>query len=528
MVLGLTEKMAMYFKFYLLLLFALLYGVIINMPVQAQKSNSHLDIADLENIFQQRIKKYRLDNGIRVVLMKNGINPTMACYLKIGVGSADEPFQKAGAAHFLEHLLFKGTNKLGTTNFRKEKVYLNQIKAIGERLDNQERMLLNPLLRQKDKEKIQNKKEQDQQLLTKLDKLSSVFRISEEDSQAYSAAGEYGYNAYTSADLTNYQIQLPKNRLELWAWLESNRFLKPVFREFYTERKIIQEERKMRYDTKPSSLLLELFVKTAFGMSPYGKPVIGFASNIPRLKQSDVEAFFAEHYIPSRMVITIVGDIEFEPTLSTIKKYFSKIPTKETPQFPPIEFVPTPGRRTAILSADNSPYLITGWYRPSMYDKDDILFDIVSKLLTEGLSSRLVKRLVIQEELVQSIDSYSAFPGSKIDSIFPIIATPYKEQDYDKVQKIIQEELQLLAEKGPTKQELEKVKNQFYAEITSSLESNSGLAEALSYYEVLLDDYKVFFTYLRAVQQINPKDIQRVIRTYFIEDKNTTVWIKKK
>ena len=124
--------------------------------------------------------------------------------------------------------------------------------------------------------------------------------ISEEDSKVYSLAGQLGYNAYTSADVTNYQVLLPKNRLELWAWLESSRFLNPVFREFYIERKVIQEERRMRYDSKPDSALYELFIKTAFGISPYGKPVIGFESNIPRLKWSGTQDFFYKKYIPSK------------------------------------------------------------------------------------------------------------------------------------------------------------------------------------------------------------------------------------
>ena len=343
----------------------------ITKPVLTQQ-----DILKIQERFSTNIKKYVLDNGIRIVLMKNTLSPTIACYLKIGVGSADEPFDIPGAAHFLEHLLFKGTPNIGTNNYILEKVYLKEIEVIGERIDTLERKLLNPLISDQERKEYRNQIDKNKSLLNVIEEKSQVFRIPEEDAKIYSLAGEVGYNAYTNTDVTNYQIQLPKNKLELWAWMESDRFLNPIFRGFYSEREVIQEERRMRLDNNAHGLLYELYVSTAFGTSPYGKPVIGYENNIPRLKQSDIRKFYNENYIPSRMVISIVGDIDFDESFSILKKYFEKIPTKPTPQFPPISIQNQNVKKTAILYKDSNPNLITGWHKPSIYDKDTIVFEV--------------------------------------------------------------------------------------------------------------------------------------------------------
>ncbi len=492
-----------------------------------QYDQKPFDIESLKSKFQNNIKKYTLKNGIRVILMKNGITPTIACYLKLGVGSSNESFDQAGVAHLLEHLLFKGTNQIGTTDFTKEKIYLKQIEVMGERIDKIKRKLLNPILAANEKKELEEKLKKTEPYFYTLQDLAKKFVISEEDSKAYSSAGGVRYNAYTSTDVTNYQIQLPKNRLELWAWLESSRFINPVFREFYTERKVIQEERKMRYDSRPRSLLYELYLKTAFGMSPYGKPVIGFESNIPRLKLKETKKFFREHYIPSRMVIGIVGDIEFEPTLDIIRKYFERIPSKKTPEFPPISYELQRVQRKSVLIAEHTPYMITGWSKPSVYHANDIIFDVLAKLLTNGKSSRLVKKLVIQEKIVQNIRAYTGIPGNQLPNHFSFFISAYSEKDYPKIMDMIYEEISTLKEKGPSMEELQRVKNRTYASLLSSLNSNAGLADSITYYEVLLNDYKKFFTFLEEMGKVHPEDIQKILQTYFITENNTTVQIKK-
>ncbi len=483
--------------------------------------------ADIEKKFESRIRKYTLKNGLRVILMKNGFTPTLACYLKVGVGSANEPFDQSGLAHFLEHLLFKGNEKLGTRNFEKEKIFQKQVEVEGERADAQRRKLLDPLLGDAKRQQLMQRLKNITNRMNYLQKFQRRYILSEEDSKAYSLAGQVGYNAYTSADVTNYQIKLPKNRLELWAYLESNRFINPVFREFYPERSVIIEERRMRTDSRPGSQLYELYIRKAFGMSPYGKPVIGFASNIPKMTMSDTRDFFERNYIPSRMVITIVGDLEFEPTLAIIRKHFSKLKAKPEPEFPPIEFEGSKGKVTAVLEAQHTPTLITGWHKPSIYHKDDIYFEVLSKLLTDGRTSRLYERLVVKEKLASYVYSYNGNPGEKLNNTMSIHLGAYKFEYYDKILKIIDEEIEKLQKDGPSEAEMKKVKTRFAAELINSLASNAGLANSLSYYELLLGDYRKFFALLKRIEKATPADIQRISKQYLIDRNNTTVYIKK-
>jgi len=496
------------------------------LALSASTPDEKFDIAAFRQKTEQNIRKRTLANGLRVILMRQPSSPTIACYLKIGVGSANESFDQSGTAHFLEHLLFKGTETLGTLDYAKEKPYLEQIEADGERIDTLERTLLNPLLTAAERKSTEEKLSKLSRRLAMWQSGAQRFVISEEDSQAYSQAGQLGYNAYTTTDVTNYQIKLPSNRLEMWAELESARFLNPILREFYPERKVIKEERRMRYDSRPTSLLYELFLKTAFGMSPYGKPVIGFEKSMHRLRLGETRDFFKRNYIPSRMVIAIVGDLDFEQSFAIIEKYFGRLKAQPTPEFPPTVYEPQRGRRIAWLEAKNSPAMIMGWARPPVTHADDRALEVLSRLLGEGQTSRLVNRLVIKDKIAGDVKVGSSTPGEKLDTQFTIFADVFDAANYSAVEKAVDDELQKLRNDGPSAEELQKIKNRYVAELVHTLQQNAGLADTLSYYELILQDYGKMFTALEEIEQIDAAKIREVAQKYFKETTNTTVYIK--
>jgi len=499
--------------------------LIFSKVVFSEEKKNNFDIKKIQAEFNAKIRKYTLDNGIRVILLRNKTSPTIACYLKIGVGSADEPFNQAGTAHFLEHLLFKGTDTVGTNNFDKEKIYLKEIEIYGNRVDRIKRELNDPLISQETRSSLEKELSVSEKRLQIFQKYTEEFVVSEEDSHIYSLAGQTGYNAYTNTDVTNYQIKLPSNRLELWAYMESSRFLNPVFREFYSERKVIKEERNMRYDSRPSSLLYELFNKTAYGMSPYGKPVIGYAENILQLTFADTLNFFKENYIPSKMVIAIAGDIEFDEAILIIKKHFEKIPDKSPPGFPSIPYQNSQGKKTAILEAESTPYLLTGWAKGREIDPENAVFDVLQNALTSGQNSRLVQRLIIREKIASGVEAYNGLPGGKLTNHFVISVNPYSEKDYERVQNIINEEIAKIGENGLDESEFIKIKNSYFKSIINSLDSNAGMAELLSYYELIYFDYNELFQYLAKIEKVNNEQIKEVIKSTFVDKKNTTVWI---
>lgn len=489
---------------------------------------SNAEIGKIKKEFEAKTRKYTLSNGIRVILFQNKVSPTVACYIKIGVGSANEPFDQAGTAHFLEHLLFKGTPVIGTTDFKKEKPYLDEIERLGNEIDLLRLKIRDPVL---DSKTIEKYKDEISKLSSKLKRAESnaqKFVISEEDSKIYSLAGQIGYNAYTTEDVTNYQIKLPKNRLELWAYLESSRFIEPIFREYYQEREVIQEERRMRFDSNPKAKLYEMFNSEAFGFSPYGKPVIGFANNLPYLTLEDTKNYYYKYYTPARMVIAISGDIDFKETLGVVRKYFEKIPKRDEPRFPPISYALPDGRRTAVLDADSTPYMITGWSKPAVSDPDNPVYEILSRILAHGRSSRLFKKLVIQERIAQSVAAYSGVPAEKLENQFAVFTEPYNEKDYKKIYKMILKEVNDIKKNGVSEKEILRVKNMIFKELIDSLDSNAGMADTMSYYELLLHDYNYLFTYMEQVQRITSDDIKRVANKTFVEKNNTTVWIHQK
>lgn len=213
-----------------------------------------------EKQFLEKIRKIKLENGLTAILMKRGTSPTLALYIKFKVGAVDETPEQAGIAHLLEHMLFKGTKNVGTSNFSEEEKYQIQIEVWGTKLDN-----LGLLKRDYLERGEEVPKELDDQItvlsrrLKNLIELQDSFIIKNEDSYIYEQNGEVGFNAYTSQDVTNYQIQLPSNRLEIWAKLESDRLKNPILREYYTERDVVIEERRMRTEDSGAGVLRERF-----------------------------------------------------------------------------------------------------------------------------------------------------------------------------------------------------------------------------------------------------------------------------
>ena len=236
---------------------------------------------------------------------------------RANVGSVQEGRGVTGLAHMFEHMAFKGTPRLGTTDYEAEK------KALGELEEaylayQEERLAVDP----------------DQERLTSL---QENFEAKQKEASQYVVKNEFGdiiereggvaLNAFTSADVTGYFYALPSNKVELFAYLESERFLHPVFREFYEERDVVMEERRLRVDNRPVGRLLEQFKSTAFMAHPYHHPIIGYASDIQSYTMTDAEQFFRTYYVPSNMVTAIVGDVKAETLIPILETYFGRIPS---------------------------------------------------------------------------------------------------------------------------------------------------------------------------------------------------------
>jgi len=464
--------------------------------------------SDLEN----RILKFSLKNGITVLLMERHLSPTVSFYIRQRAGAVDEINGKTGAAHLLEHMMFKGTTTIGTQNYDKERDILQEIKKTGQQLD---------LLRRRAEKSNAKNMEALADKLKALQAEHKQWMIPNELDRIYTENGGEDMNASTGQDVTTYHISLPSNKIELWARIESDRMRQPVFREFYTERDVIMEERRQRIEADPEGKLAEQFFATAFHAHPYGRPILGWPSDMHFLNMDDVSTFFQKAHTPQHTVITVVGDIDPMATLSIVKKYFENIPMQETDlQFITDEPPQSGERRVEVISAAK-PKLMLGYHKPPPPSPDDYIFDVVETLLSKGRTSRFYRSIVEGLKIAENVETVNGMPGARYPNLFVIFATPRQSRDCQELEKAIDKELDILKQIPVPEQELLKVKNQIKTDFIRHLNSNNGLASMISYYEVLIGDFKYLTNYISAIDKITPADIMQTAQKYLKKDNKT-------
>lgn len=460
---------------------------------------------------ENKVREFNLDNGLKLLVVERHDSPTFAAQLNIGVGAVHETNRNRGVAHLLEHMLFKGTQTIGTTDFKKEKAVLKKIEETGIELD---RLKNDPESDPQEKARLEKK-------LKTLQEEHKQFVVKDEAARLYAENGGVGFNAFTSRDMTSYIVSLPSNKLELWAFLESDRMKQAVFREFYTERDVVMEERRRSYDSNPQGLLMESLLATAFAVHPYRNPIIGWPSDISNLTLEKIREFHALYYAPVNTVITLVGDLHAEQAFETVKRYFGDIPSgTPVPEVPDIEPVQR-GEKKVFVEFDAQPQLMIAYHKPTLPAREDYAFDLLDLILSGGRTSRLYRSLVVEKKLATVISTYG-LPGARYPNLFVFSATPRYPHTAEEVEKAIYEELSRLASEGVSEQELEKARNRLQVDRLRRLKSNSGLARMLSYFQTVAGDWRYTTDYEREIMKISADDVKKTAASYFVE-KNRTV-----
>ncbi len=281
-----------------------------------------LSVAQDVASFEKRITVKKLPNGLTILICERPEAPVFSFFTMVDAGSAQDPMGKTGLAHMFEHMAFKGTDKIGTTDYAAEKPLLAKVEAdyaayIAERDKSVGR----------DEAKLKQLEKSWKDAIAAADK----YVKSNEFSKIVEQNGGEDINASTSYDSTNYEYSLPANRLELWAYLESERFLHPVMREFYKERNVVIEERRLRTDSNPTGRLIEQFDAAAFEAHPYHRPTVGWMSDLNSFSATDAQKFFDEYYVPANMVIAVAGDVKASEAMPVLEKYFSRLPASPKP-----------------------------------------------------------------------------------------------------------------------------------------------------------------------------------------------------
>jgi predicted Zn-dependent peptidase len=462
--------------------------------------------------FEKRTSMRRLDNGLTVIILERRDAPVFSYATYINTGSAQEVAGITGLAHMFEHMAFKGSDRLGTKDWPAEQRALAKVEETYAAYDRARRAETN-----RDEAKIAQLEKAWRDAIKEADS----YVINDEFSQIVDRAGGVGVNAFTSSDATAYFFSLPSNRFELWAYLESERFRHPVFRQFYAERDVVVEERRMRVESSPFGRLLEQFLTSAFIAHPYGVSGIGWPSDLQTISATDAAAFAKIHYVPSNMVVALVGDVSATEAWPMIEKYFGRLPKAPAPE--PLRTIEPPqiAERAVTLREASQPLYLEGYHRPAVTHPDNAAYDVLSMLMSSGRTSRLYRSLVRDKKIAAQASGFNGFPGEKYPNLFTLLGVTTPGHTPDEIATAMRAEIERLKTEDVPAAELQSVKTRVKAGLIRQLASNSGLALQLASYQTLYGDWRELFREVERIDKVTPADIRRVANATFTEANRT-------
>ena len=456
-----------------------------------------------------RVTEFTLNNGMKFIVLERHQAPVATFYTHADVGSVQEVKGITGLAHIFEHIAFKGTQKIGATDYAAERPVLDKVdKAFYALRD----------------EKLKGTKadpgrlKQLQEDFDKAQEEADKYVVTNEYPEAIERAGGRDLNAATTWDSTIYTFSVPSNEAELWFYLESERFLNPVFREFYKERDVVMVERRLRTESQPIGKLIEEFLSVAYKAHPYGEPVVGHMSDLENITRQDAEAFFKKYYIPSNLTSVIVGNVDPARMRQMAETYFSRIPSGPKPE--PVRTVEPPqeGERRVSLRLQSQRILLIGYHKPDINHPDNAVYEAISSLLSDGRSSRLYRALVRDKKIATGAGGFTGLPGYKYPSLFLFYATASPGHTNAECEKAIDEEILRLKTELVSKEELDGVKRRARAQLIRQLSDNSGMAALMARWQVMTGDWRNLFNQLDKIEAITPEDIKRVSNSTFTFD----------
>jgi predicted Zn-dependent peptidase len=476
---------------------------------------SGFDFSELE----KSVTKITLDNGLRVLVMERHDAPVASFVTFVNVGGVDDPKEYTGLAHMFEHMAFKGTTTIGTKDIDAE------LKA----------------MKVEDSLWMEYRAERKKGRLADSTKLVDLF---DQFNKAIEKAGEYvepnefdaildregvvGMNAGTGMDQTQYIMSLPSNRLELWMAMESERFYAPVLREMYRERNVISEERLQTLENNPIGMAINQLLAAAYTAHPYGTPIIGHMSDIKNYTREEAAKFYAQYYVPSNMIVAIVGDVEPKQVEKLAKQYFGRL--KPSPRPEPVATVEPEqkGERRVTLVDRAQPFLGLGYHIPEETNPDWAALDAMADYLGSGATSLLYKALVKKDKIAANVGSFGGYPATKYPCLMLVYAFPSQGETNEVCEQAIDSVIESLQAAPIPAEEVEKIKARYKANFIQSMQSNLGMATSLASYENMYGDWHQLFKELDRINAVTADDIQRVAKKYLTRENRTVVWLQTK
>ncbi len=466
--------------------------------------------------FEKRVTVRKLDNGLTLIVLERPEAPVFSYATVVNVGNAQEVPGITGLAHMFEHMAFKGSENVGTTNYQAEKEALQKVESAYAAYDLERRKIVGH-----DDAKVAQLEKAWKDAIDEAQK----YVVPNEFAKIIHQAGGTGMNAFTRSDETVYFYSLPSNRFELWAYLDSERFLHPVFREFYKERDVVTEERRLRTESSPIGRVVEEFLATAFTAHPYRQPTVGWPSDLKAFSATDAAAFFKKYYVPSNMVIAVVGDVKASEVLAVMEKYFGRLPKAPAPE--PLRTIEPPQKaeRLVVLHEKSQPVYLEGYHRPAVIDPDDSVYDVIEMLLSTGRTSHLYRSLVRDKKIAAVAQGFNGFPGVKYPNLFTFFAITTPGHTPAEITLAIFQELDKLKNEDVSADELQSVKTRVKAALLRQLDNNSGLALNLALAQTELGDWRELFRQIDRIDKVTAADVRRVANQTFNVNNRSIAYI---
>lgn len=475
------------------------------------------------------VKEVVLDNGMRFLFIEDHTSPSFMGAWVAHVGSANETPGQTGLTHLLEHMMFKGSHIIGTRNLSKDLELIARQEELKEQIRQRSRSL-RELVRQGRAASLAEAQAADtacQRLETEFQVLVAEQRenmIPNEFDQIMQKNGELFGNAFTSDDMTAYFNVLPANKLELWFWMESDRLINPVFREFYAERDVVHEERRMRTESTPTGMHEEAVNSIFWQASPYHWPIVGWASDVSELSMAQAEAYYHRWYGPNNITGIVVGDFKMDEAILMARKYFGRMEGRQDPP-PVVTLEPRQlGESRYVGAAEVNPTVNFRYHCGGFKHVDSGVLEVIASLLN-GDTGRLQRKLV--QEGKSAVRGYAYYERKKLEGAFQVEVEAAQGVSNEELEAALDAEIQRLATDELPERELQKVKNGWltnaYREQQNPIRAAFSLIGSAG-----MGDWREEEAYAQRIQAVTPADVKRVATTLLQpENRMVTWWVRK-
>jgi predicted Zn-dependent peptidase len=471
-----------------------------------------------------------LANGMRLLIVERHDEPSVAGGWVAHVGSSNEKPGMTGIAHLFEHMMFKGTPTIGTKDYQKDLQIMEEQERLRDEMRREERKIRAKYRRGEidDVLKPENKTERYKELEKKFNELIAQQRnlmVKNEFDRIYTANGGSGMNAFTTEDVTGYFITVPANKLELWMWMESERILHPVFREFYSERDVVFEERRMRTDSTPLGKFSEQFNAMFWESTPYGWPVVGWPSDIPAISKAQADDFYSTFYAPQNITLMLIGDVKPDNAEKLARQYFERIPrgAKEAPDVVTLE-VKQMAEKRMYAEAETNPQVDILWHTVAFQHRDSYALEILGQILSTR-TGRLYKGLVLGNGVATEV--YANQTAQKWAGYFNAGGEVKEGHKPEDVEQGIYENIERLKREDVPPEELQKVKNNFAAGEYRKLTSNFPIMMHLIFNDGY-GDWREVNEAAPKIQAVTAADVKRVANQYLTKENRTVATYTRK